>query len=242
MGDAVVILVAAGRGERLGRDVPKAFVWVAGRPLIAHAAASAFESPEIGSVVAIVPPGCEGEARRTLEPFGPCDVVVGGETRQASVRAALGSGAASGEILVCHDAARPFASPALFGAVIGALAGADGAVPVLPLVDTVKRVRDGFVTATESRDGLVVVQTPQAFRAEALREAHARADRDGVELTDDAGALERAGYRVAAVPGEASNFKITTPEDLARAEAIASELAHGADVGSSVADARNVRG
>jgi 2-C-methyl-D-erythritol 4-phosphate cytidylyltransferase len=227
VGDAVVILVAAGRGERLGLEVPKAFAWVAGRPLIVHAAASAFESPDVGSVIVAVPLGSEDEARRALESFGPCDVVVGGETRQASVRAALGSGAASSEILVCHDAARPFASPALFGAVIGAVAGADGAVPVLPFVDTVKRVRDGFVTGTESRDELVVVQTPQAFRAEALRESHARAERDGVELTDDASALERAGYRVAAVPGEASNFKITTPEDLARAEAIASELARG---------------
>jgi 2-C-methyl-D-erythritol 4-phosphate cytidylyltransferase len=227
VGDAVVILVAAGRGERLGLDVPKAFAWVAGRPLLAHAAASAFECPEVGSVVVVVPSGCEDEARRALEPVGPCDVVVGGETRQASVRAALASGASPSEIIVCHDAARPFASPALFRAVIGALVGADGAVPVLPLIDTVKRVRDGFVTGTESRDELVVVQTPQAFRAEALRESHARAERDGVELTDDAGALERAGYRVAAVPGEASNFKITTPEDLARAEAIASELARG---------------
>jgi 2-C-methyl-D-erythritol 4-phosphate cytidylyltransferase len=181
----------------------------------------------VGSVIVAVPPGSEDEARRALESIGPCDVVVGGETRQASVRAALGWGAASSEILVCHDAARPFASPALFGAVIGAVAGVDGAVPVLPFVDTVKRVRDGLVTGTESRDELVVVQTPQAFRAEALRESHARAELDGVELTDDAGALERAGYRVAAVPGEASNFKITTPEDLARAEAIASELARG---------------
>jgi 2-C-methyl-D-erythritol 4-phosphate cytidylyltransferase len=231
VGDAVVILVAAGRGERLGLEVPKAFAWVAGRPLVVHAAASAFECPEVDSVIVVVPPGSEGEAHRALESFGQCDVVVGGETRQASVRAALGSGAASSEILVCHDAARPFASPALFGAVIGAVAGAvagaDGAVPVLPFVDTVKRVRDGLVTGTESRDELVVVQTPQAFRAEALRESHARAERDGVQLTDDAGALERAGYRVAAVPGEASNFKITTPEDLARAEAIASELARG---------------
>lgn len=195
--------------------------------MIVHAAASAFECPEVGSVIVAVPPGSEDEARRALESIGPCDVVVGGETRQASVRAALGWGAASSEILVCHDAARPFASPALFGAVIGAVAGVDGAVPVLPFVDTVKRVRDGLVTGTESRDELVVVQTPQAFRAEALRESHARAELDGVELTDDAGALERAGYRVAAVPGEASNFKITTPEDLARAEAIASELARG---------------
>ena len=225
MSDAVVILVAAGRGERLGLDVPKAFVWIAGRPLLAHAAASAFECGEIASIVAVVPPGCEDEAHRALEPFGRSEVVVGGETRQASVRSALASGAASGDVLVCHDAARPFASPELFGAVIGALVAADGAVPVLPLIDTVKRVRDGFVDGTEPRDELVVVQTPQAFRAEALRDAHARADRDGVELTDDAAAVERAGYRVATVPGEASNFKITTPQDLARAEAIASELA-----------------
>jgi 2-C-methyl-D-erythritol 4-phosphate cytidylyltransferase/2-C-methyl-D-erythritol 2,4-cyclodiphosphate synthase len=227
VGDAVVILVAAGRGERLGLDVPKAFVPLAGRPILEHAAMSALACPEVAFVVAVVPPGWEDEARGALQRIGPHAVVAGGPSRQESVGAALASDATSGDVLVCHDAARPFASPALFAAVVTSLADADGVVPVLPLIDTVKRVSGSAVVSTESRDVLANAQTPQAFRAEALRDAHARAERDAVELTDDAAALERAGYRVVTVPGEERNFKITTPADLERAEAIASELARG---------------
>ena len=130
-------------------------------------------------------------------------------------------------VVMCHDAARPFATPALFDRVLGALDGVQGVVPVVPVPDTVKRVEGGVVLRTEPREGLVLAQTPQAFLALALRQAHDRAERDGIEVTDDAAALERAGFRVRAVPGEPGNFKITTPEDLARAEAIALELARG---------------
>jgi 2-C-methyl-D-erythritol 4-phosphate cytidylyltransferase len=224
---AVAILLAAGSGERLGLDVPKAFVPLGGRPILAHAARSAIECPDVGSLVAVVPAGWEEAAHELLEPIGPNAVVTGGATRQGSVRAALAAVDVSSDVIVCHDAARPFASPALFGAVVAALAACDGAVPVLPLVDTVKRVRGTTVDATEPRDALVLAQTPQAFRAAALRDAHATAERAGMELTDDAAALELTGYRVSTVPGEARNFKITTPEDLARAELVASELAHG---------------
>jgi 2-C-methyl-D-erythritol 4-phosphate cytidylyltransferase len=156
--------------------------------------------------------------------------VTGGDSRQASVRAALGAIPDDVGLIVSHDAARPLASVELFSAVLGALEGspeADGVVPVIPLPDTVKRVRAGFVVATEGRHELVLAQTPQAFRAPALREAHARAVEAGLEFTDDAGVLEWAGYRVKAVAGESDNFKITTAEDLARAEALAKEMARG---------------
>lgn len=226
MRGAVVILLAAGSGERLGLSTPKAFVRLAGRPMLVHAATSAHECPEVASILAVVPEGWEDAARELLDPIGPHAVVSGGVTRQASVRAALAA-ESSGDVLVCHDAARPFASPALYSAVVSALAGADGAVPVLAVADTVKRVRGGIVDATEPREGLALAQTPQAFDARALRDAHDRAEREGVEVTDDAAALEWAGYRVSAVPGEARNFKVTTPEDLARAELVASELARG---------------
>jgi 2-C-methyl-D-erythritol 4-phosphate cytidylyltransferase len=126
-------------------------------------------------------------------------------------------------VVVCHDAARPLATPGLFGAVLDALEGWDGVVPVLPVPDTVKRVRGGLVEATEARDTLGLAQTPQAFATSALRDAHARAERDGHEVTDDAAALELVGYRVRAIAGEAANFKITTLEDLARAESILAE-------------------
>lgn len=226
MGGAVVILLAAGSGERLGLATPKAFLELAGHPMLLHAATSALECPEVASILAVVPAGWEAAAHRLLEPIGPHTVVAGGATRQASVRAALAA-ESSGDVLVCHDAARPFASPALFSAVVSALAGADGAVPVLAVADTVKRVHGGIVDATEPRDGFALAQTPQAFDPRALRDAHERAEREGVEVTDDAAALESAGYRVAAVPGDARNFKVTTPEDLARAELVASELARG---------------
>lgn len=226
MRGAVVILLAAGSGERLGLATPKAFVQLAGRPMLVHAATSALECPDVASILAVVPAGWEGAAHELLDPIGPHAVVSGGATRQASVRAALAV-ESPGDVLVCHDAARPFASPALYTAVVSALAGVDGAVPVLAVADTVKRVRGGIVDATEPRDGLALAQTPQAFIAPALRDAHDRAEREGIEVTDDAAALEWAGYRVSAVPGEAQNFKVTTPEDLARAELVASELAHG---------------
>jgi 2-C-methyl-D-erythritol 4-phosphate cytidylyltransferase/2-C-methyl-D-erythritol 2,4-cyclodiphosphate synthase len=130
------------------------------------------------------------------------------------------------DAVLCHDAARPFASASLFDRVMQRLAvgagdvarRADGVVPVVPILDTVKRVRDDVVVETLPREELGLVQTPQAFRREALEDAHAQAVRSGLVATDDAMLLEAAGYRVAAVDGEVVNFKITTAEDLRRAE------------------------
>ena len=227
---AVAVVLAAGSGQRLGTSMPKAFVELAGRPILARAAAAALASSGIGWIVVVVPAGHEDLAHAMLEHAGTHAVVTGGDTRQASVRAALGAIPDDVRLIVSHDAARPLASVELFSAVLGALEGspeADGVVPVIPLPDTVKRLRAGFVVATEDRHELVLAQTPQAFRAPALREAHARAVEAGLEFTDDAGVLEWAGYRVKAVAGEPDNFKITTAEDLARAEALAKEMARG---------------
>jgi len=224
---AVAIVLAAGLGERLGRDRPKAFVELAGRPILAHAVGAAMGSPGITSVVVAAPAGLEDLARAIVGPFGSYPVVAGGATRRASVRAALEAVPMDVGVVVCHDAARPFATPALFGRVLEALHGVDGVVPVVDVRDTVKRVEDGMVVVTEPREGLMLAQTPQAFLAPALRDAHERAERDDIEVTDDAAALERAGFRVRAITGEPGNFKITTAEDLARAEAIALEHARG---------------
>jgi len=224
---AVAIVLAAGSGERLGQDRPKAFVELAGRPLLAHAVGAALTCPEISLVVVAAPPGGEDLAHAMVESLGAHAVVTGGTTRRASVWAALQAVPADAAAIVCHDAARPFAPPGLFARVLAALDGADGVVPVVPVPDTVKRVDGDVVLGTEPREGLVLAQTPQAFLAPALREAHERAEREGAEMTDDAAALERAGFRVRTVPGEPGNFKITTPEDLARAETIALELARG---------------
>ncbi len=228
---AVAIVLAAGSGERLGRAEPKAFIEVAGKPMVVRAAEAAAACPAVGSLVVAVPKGYERNARTIVAPGKAVVVVSGGRSRHASVRAALAAVPESATFIVCHDAARPFASPQQFVLVLGALEvtpDAAGAVPVVPVSDTVKRVRGGFVVRTEgSREELTLAQTPQAFRASALRDAHARAVQAGREFSDDAAALEWAGYRVAAVAGDPENFKITTPEDLALAELVAAERARG---------------
>lgn len=226
MEGAVAIVLAAGGGERLGSPVPKAFVAIGGRPMLTRAVASALGCPAVGAVVVAAPAGSEDLAHAALEAFGAHAVVTGGATRHASVRAALDAVPGDVRVVVCHDAARPLATPGLFASVIAALGGdgVDGAVPLTPIPDTVKRIGEGVVVGTEPRDGLALAQTPQAFRAFALRDAHARAVAAGVEFTDDAGVLEWAGYRVVAVEGEPSNFKITTPEDLALARFLVPEF------------------
>ena len=157
----------------------------------------------------------------------PAVAVSGGETRSASVRAGLAAVPDDADVIVVHDAARPLASPALFEAVIAAVAsGADGAVPGVAVADTLKRVADdGAVAATVPRDGLVAVQTPQAFGATVLRAVHAA----GGEATDDAALLEAAGGRVVVVPGEATNLKVTNPADMAVAAALLKPTAEGGD-------------
>jgi 2-C-methyl-D-erythritol 4-phosphate cytidylyltransferase len=224
---AALIVLAAGSGDRLGRQVPKAFVPLGGTPLLERALTTAFGSLAVTEAVVAVPTGWEDRARELLDPLGPGEVIVGGDSRQASVRAALAAVSRETSVILCHDAARPLAGQRLFSAVVGALEGWDGVVPLVPVTDTVKRVSGERVTGTEARSGLGLAQTPQAFLAGVLRDAHARAERDGVELTDDAMALERSGYRVRAVDGEPGNFKITTPQDLARAEAVLAEQSRG---------------
>jgi 2-C-methyl-D-erythritol 4-phosphate cytidylyltransferase len=225
--DAVAIVLAAGVGDRLGSDVPKAFVPLADRPLLVRAVEAALASGGVSSAVVVAPAGWEERARALVGAFGVRTVVTGGATRQASVRAGLAATPSGCARIVCHDAARALAPVSLFDAVLEALDGWDGVIPGLPVADTVKRFRGEAVEATVPRSDLALAQTPQAFLAAALRDAHERAERDGAELTDDAAALERAGYRVRVVPGDPRNVKITTTEDLARAELIASELARG---------------
>lgn len=224
MTDAAAIVLAAGSGERLGADLPKAFVPLGSRPLLAHAVDALRASARIGTIVVAVPDGWASRANALLGTDPRCVVVTGGATRRDSVRIALDAVPSGADAVVCHDAARPLAPTALVAATLDALADADGAVPGLPVVDTVKRVEAGFVLRTEPREGLVAVQTPQAFRLEALRAAHERlVGSAGADLTDDAMAIEAAGGRVRVVPGDARAFKVTDAADLARAEAILAE-------------------
>jgi 2-C-methyl-D-erythritol 4-phosphate cytidylyltransferase/2-C-methyl-D-erythritol 2,4-cyclodiphosphate synthase len=207
----IAVLAAAGRGERLGGSGPKALVPLAGRPLLELALAG-LEAAPIDGVIVARPPGDERVAEVAARFRTVVDVVDGGATRQASMRNALAA-LPECDIVVCHDAARPFASPELFTAVLAALDAADGAVPVLPVHDTVKRMAGEVVVETMPRHELGLAQTPQAFRREVLETAHRLAE-EGVGASDDAALVERARYKVVAVPGEPGNLKITTPEDV----------------------------
>jgi 2-C-methyl-D-erythritol 4-phosphate cytidylyltransferase len=201
------IVVAAGGGTRFGGA--KQFEQLGTARVVDHAVAAAAAACD--AVVLVVPPDCEWDGAAVAAS------VRGGATRSASVRAGLEAVPDAVEIVIVHDAARPLASAALFGAVIAAVReGADGAVPGVEVADTLKRLDGGRVVATIPRDGLVAVQTPQAFRAASLREAH----RGDLDATDDAALVEGAGGRVVVVPGEAGNRKITTPDDLGLAAAL----------------------
>jgi 2-C-methyl-D-erythritol 4-phosphate cytidylyltransferase len=206
-------------GERAATSLPKQFLTIGGRPLLAWA----FDILHEGGcdpIVVVVAEEHMDRARDLLSLWGD-DVVftAGGRTRQDSVRAGLAEVRA--ETVVVHDAARPFASPDSVRAVCAALAGADGAVVAVPLEDTIKEVDGQRVTATVDRSKLWRSQTPQAFRTALLREAHQRAHEEGFVATDDAELVERAGGTVAVVPGSPRNIKITRPSDLELAELLA---------------------
>ncbi len=223
---SLAILVAAGRGERLGDVRPKAFVELAGQALVLRSARAFDEAPSVSGIVAVVPRAEVAAARSLLAPVRKLVAVVpGGERRQDSVLEGLRQApdGFDGVVLV-HDAARPLVEVSLVEAVSRAAAEAGAALPVLPLADTVKRVRDGLVVATLDREELGAAQTPQGFRLALLVEAYEAAFRDRVTLTDEAMAVERLGAPVRALPGSPRNRKITTPEDLAWAEGVLAGL------------------
>jgi 2-C-methyl-D-erythritol 4-phosphate cytidylyltransferase len=208
------VVVAAGSGTRFG--APKQFASIGGRPMVAWSVVSARSVAD--GVVVVLPGGDPGLHGDTDRLHGADRGVAGGASRAASVRSGLAAVPAEAEVVVVHDGARPLASPALFRAVVDAVrAGADAVVPGLAVTDTLKRVADGAVVDTVARDGLVGVQTPQAFRADVLRRAHEA----GADATDDAALVEAVGATVRVVPGDARNVKVTTPADLEIAQALA---------------------
>jgi 2-C-methyl-D-erythritol 4-phosphate cytidylyltransferase len=205
---AVALLVAAGSGERLGAGRPKAFVVVGGRPMIEWSL-DALRAAGIDEIVVALPPG-EPAPR-------DCRGVAGGITRSESVRAALAA-APPGDVVV-HDAARPLVTPDHFRETLAALADADCAVAAAPVTDTVKEAgHDRLVTATLDRTRLWAIQTPQAFRRDALERALATGDDVLAQATDDAWLVERMGGTVRVVESSPANFKVTTPYDLQIAE------------------------
>lgn len=214
------ILVAAGRGERLQADKPKAFVLLGEETLLEHAARAFQENARVSSIAAVVPGDLIAEARRLLARFPKVTAVAaGGSRRQDSVLEGMkhAPDGFTGVVLV-HDAARPLVDTRLIDAVIEAVEAHGAAIPVLPVVDTIKQVgAAGEVVVTVDRAVLRTVQTPQGFRRDMLVAAHAVASDDH---TDDAGLVERAGGRVDTVPGDELAFKVTRPFDLVIAEAL----------------------
>lgn len=221
-----VVIVAAGKGERAGSagDAdPKQYRLLAGKPVLARTIAAFLAQPQVGWVVPVLHPehaarfaGLDLADERLMAP------VVGGSTRQESVLAGLRAlTAVQPDLVLIQDAARPFATPELVGAVIAALDRRDGALPALLLTDTIKRSRNGRdVDGTEDRRQLAAAQTPQGFSFQKILAAHERAAGAARDFTDDAEIAEWAGLSVALVPGDPNNIKITHPEDFSRAERI----------------------
>ncbi|WP_277454159.1 2-C-methyl-D-erythritol 4-phosphate cytidylyltransferase [Janibacter sp. DB-40] len=215
-----VVVVAAGSGRRLGADRPKAFVELAGVTLLEHALRGVVAAG-VDEVAVVVPLDLVTQAEAVAAPLGAptgptMTVVAGGAERTDSVAAGLSVLSERVHLVLVHDAARCLTPAAVFDRVLAALErGAKGAIPGVPVVDTIKTVDpDGFITGTPSRDSLRAVQTPQGFRRDVLEEAHA----SGVSATDDAALVEALGHRVLVVEGDHRSLKITTPEDLAHAE------------------------
>jgi 2-C-methyl-D-erythritol 4-phosphate cytidylyltransferase len=214
-----VLIPAGGIGARIGGRTPKQFLRVGGASILATTLRHFTSHPAVAAIVVAAPADHLARTRALAARRRGVQVVAGGATRQESVWCALQAAPADCDVVIVHDAVRPFINRALIDAVVAAADAVGAAICALPIAETVKRVRDGVVESTLDRTGLWAVQTPQAFRAAVLREAHEKARRDGVAGTDDATLVERLGHPVRVVPGLAGNVKITTPEDLRRARA-----------------------
>jgi 2-C-methyl-D-erythritol 4-phosphate cytidylyltransferase len=216
------VVLGAGRGERLGYAAPKAFVPLAGRPLLAHALEALAAPEEVVWVIPVIPAGdCARYAQlaralrrrdKLVEP------VAGGAERQDSVAAGLAALPAEAELVAVHDAARPLVRPADVSRAIAAAGRCGAAILAVPVRDTIKRVREGRVLETPPRAECWAAQTPQVFRVELLREAHAKAAAEGRLGTDDAQLVEALGVPIEVVEGDPDNLKVTLPADLERAE------------------------
>jgi 2-C-methyl-D-erythritol 4-phosphate cytidylyltransferase len=228
----VALLLGAGRGERLGQQVPKAFVSLAGRPLWLHALAALERAAALDAVIPVVP---EVELPRFRERVAALGArpkllapVAGGRERQDSVRAGLAALPPAAEWVAVHDAARALVRPEAVERVIEAARETGAALLATPVRDTIKRVAAGRVVETPPRAACWAAQTPQVFRVEILREALAKADAERFVGTDDAELVERLGVAVRVVEGDRDNLKLTHPEDLVLAERILASREGGA--------------
>ena len=218
MARVVALVVAAGRGNRFGGDLPKQWMELDGRPLLRHALGAFAAHPDIAEVRAVIHPDDTARYENASAGLRLNPPIHGGSTRQESVRLGLEALADNPpDLVLIHDGARPFVDPGLVHRVLKALKTHKGAIPALPVHDTLKRGKDGVIVGTEPRDGLFRAQTPQGFAYAEILEAHRKAA--GRELTDDAAVMEAHGLPVLLVDGAEDNVKITTRQDLARAAA-----------------------
>jgi len=224
----IALIAAAGQGTRLGAEVPKAYVELRGRTLLERSVRALLASGVVDEVIVLVSPDMESEAARIIGRIdaAPIRLVHGGSERADSVWAGLQAIPDDDAVVLIHDAARALTPPAMVrGVAKRVLEGAPAAVPVVPVADTIKEVAADAVVSTPDRSRLRAVQTPQAFRLSALRQANLDywAEQPEFTATDDASLMEWHGERVATVPGDTLAFKITTPIDLTLAHALTEE-------------------
>jgi 2-C-methyl-D-erythritol 4-phosphate cytidylyltransferase len=224
---AIALIVAAGRGVRMGADRPKQLLELAGIPILAHVVAAFERAASIERIVLSVPAGererCRQAAVGRMGPRKPIALVDGGAERQASVYNGLMAMTEAGddEVVAIHDGVRPFIDPDLIDRCVAAARCHGSCLPVVAVAETVKRVDDqGIVVASADRRRLRLAQTPQAFQLGLIRRAHQNARRRRLSATDDAALVEALGERVPTIAGHRFNIKITTPEDLALAQGI----------------------
>ncbi|MCY4485789.1 MAG: 2-C-methyl-D-erythritol 4-phosphate cytidylyltransferase [Deltaproteobacteria bacterium] len=218
------IILAAGRGTRVGSREPKVLLSVAGRPLILHTLERFRRSREVGKAVLVVPPDAVGDYEAMLAPVPESSLEItvrpGGARRQDSVRAGLDALDLDCAVVLVHDGARPFAAPDLIDRCAREARAGRSVTVAVPARNTIKTVERGQVRETLPRQSLWEIQTPQGFPLHLLRDAYAEAEQEGVEATDDAMLVERLGVPVEVVEGSSTNLKVTYPEDLLYAEAL----------------------
>ncbi|MGB6410391.1 MAG: 2-C-methyl-D-erythritol 4-phosphate cytidylyltransferase, partial [Candidatus Deferrimicrobiaceae bacterium] len=225
MNRVVAIIVAAGGGSRMGGDLPKQFLPLGGRPLLDRTLSAFTASPRVDGVVLSLPPSLSNEVKESYRSVAKIIAVVdGGAERQDSVRNALAAVPEETEIILVHDAVRPFVSERLLGRCVDLAQEHGAVVPVVPVRDTVKQWdRAEKTLSTRDRSEIMLAQTPQGFRAGILRDAYRKAQEEGRQGTDDASLVEETRVPVIPIPGEEGNIKITIPEDIRMAEGLLRE-------------------
>jgi 2-C-methyl-D-erythritol 4-phosphate cytidylyltransferase len=224
-----VILVAGGQGRRMSDPTPKAFLTLGGYPLFYHPIKTFTAMEAVAGCILVVPAGEEERATKSCEQsyseLKIKKVICGGVRRQDSVRCGMDCLDQDTEIVLIHDAARPFCSPDLIQRIITAAQNTGAAVPGIPIADTLKRAdENNMVTATVDRRSLSAIQTPQGFRYSLLKEAYQNAWEKNLTATDDAGLIEHLQQPIKVVEGERNNFKITKPYDLELAEVLLKKM------------------